>query len=65
MIVYILLFSKNERDGILDSSILKCFGNREKAHHELDKIRKEREGDGYTYYLEDYFVEPAMIMEGT
>lgn len=63
MRVYIILYSKNPRDDILDSSILECFGNKETAIAELDRVRKKNEDDGYTYYLEDYFVQPAMITQ--
>ncbi|MGI0023233.1 MAG: hypothetical protein ACRD9Q_10280 [Nitrososphaeraceae archaeon] len=63
MRVYIILYSKNPRDDVCDSSILECYGNRETAIAELDRIKKQNEDDGYTYYLEDYFVQPAMITQ--
>lgn len=63
MRVYIIQYSKNKRDDICDSSILECYGNKETAIEELGRIKKHNEGDGYTYYLQDYFVQPAMISQ--
>lgn len=60
--VYIIFYSKNKHDDVCDSSILECYSDLDFATEELKRIRLQNEGDEYTYYLGDFYVNEGKVI---